>query len=104
MLFNFLNEIKTQIDSLKAKKFTGYIRIGIEAGTIVSVSFRGNPEDTNRKIIDIEKEIQKVSPEEKAFFGYIIYYMDNGELYSTDYSLNYQGVRAREFMHRCRNA
>ena len=96
-------DIKKQLESLKNKKYSGTIRVGIEAGEIVSLTFRGNCEQIKQVVVDVEAEIKKLIQDESYIYGYVLYIFEAGEIVATDFTLNYQGQRAKELIKKCKS-
>lgn len=97
-------DIKKEIDFLTQKKYNGVLRVGIEAGEIVSVSFRGNTEQLLKPVvIDLENEIKKLVQNENYIYGYVLYIFEDGRIVATDFTLNYQGAKAKELIKKCKS-
>lgn len=89
-------EIQTEVKYLGDSFFTGIARFGIEHGSITSMYTSTKTESVNCNNQDVYKEIQKLYPEEKEFYGNVEFIFNFGKVISSNYNVVLQGEMLRE--------
>lgn len=89
-------EIQTEVNYLSDSFFTGIVRFGIEHGMITSMYSSTKAESISCNNQDVYKEIRKLYPEEKEFYGNVEFVFNFGKVISSNYNVVLQGEQLRE--------
>lgn len=100
------SEIETELNVLEKKKFTGYVKFGVEHGSVMSMSITTKVEPTVSGIVtNWQKEITEIFDDENEFYGSVDFSFNFGRKVSCNFSTTLHGeqLKSRLRKNQCRN-
>lgn len=92
-----LKDIEIEISSFKKLAFTGLVKIGLEHGSISSMSISTKliniPENQNKDIIT---EIRNFCKDDNDFYGQVEILFENGNIKASNFTVNLQGEQLKQ--------
>lgn len=99
-------EVETELKILENNLFTGHVKIGIEHGSITSMSITSKIDTTTyANSNNWQIEVKKLFPEESDFYGSLDFNFNYGKMLSALYSTSFQGeqLKSRLRTNQCRS-